>query len=88
MQVVDAASPKSAQLYKLAESCENAASVVTIHQNFTRMSVADMEDKLKRVVFRAFKDREVLEHLRPAVMFTLCTKMCNHVDSLGEESKV
>jgi hypothetical protein len=79
IQVVDAALPLASRLYELAEYCERGASAVTAAQDFTRMSVNDMDAMVKRQAFEALDDHEIGKRLRPAIMFRLCTRMCNHV---------
>ncbi|KAH0171372.1 hypothetical protein KCU67_g2214, partial [Aureobasidium melanogenum] len=88
VQIVDAASPLVSQLYELAETCERGAYAVTAAQNFTQMSASDMDTMVKRVAFKAFHDLELPKRMRPAIMFRLCTEMCNHSDTPGEEPKV
>ncbi|KEQ58782.1 uncharacterized protein M437DRAFT_22737, partial [Aureobasidium melanogenum CBS 110374] len=77
IQVVDAALPLASQLYELAEYCERDASITTA-QDFTRTSANDMDAMVKRRAFEIFHDDEVGKRLRPAIMFRLCTEMCNH----------
>lgn len=86
IQVMDATSPLVSQLYALAEHCEHGA--VTTAQNFTRMSADDLDAMVKRVAFKVFHDSEVGKRLRPAIMFRLCTKMCNHINTPGEGQNV
>lgn len=88
VQVLDATSPLVEQLYDLAETCEREASSITAAQDFTRMSADDMDAEVKREVLRNYNDPELLKRMRPAVMFRLCTKMCNHGNTLGEHQKV
>jgi len=88
IQVVDAATPLASQLYELAEYCERGASGVTIAQDLTRMSANDIDAMLKRVAFKIFHDHEVGKRLRPAIMFRLCTEMCNHIAPPGENRNV
>lgn len=88
VQVVDAASPLVSQFYELAEACERKAHAVTAAQDFTRMSASDIDAMVKRVAFKAFHDLELPKRMRPAIMFRLCTKMCNHSDTPGDEPKV
>lgn len=83
IQVVDAALPLVSQLYELAESCERGASAVTVAQDFTRMPADDMDAMVKRVAYKIFHDHEVGKRLRPAIMFRLCTEMCNHINKLS-----
>ncbi|KAG9518430.1 hypothetical protein KCU93_g8407, partial [Aureobasidium melanogenum] len=87
IQVVDATLPLAEQLYALAEHCERGAPAVTYAQDFTRMPVDDMDAMVKRVAYRIFHEHEVGKRLRPAIMFRLCTEMCNH-NTPGEEQNV
>jgi hypothetical protein len=81
IQVVDANLPLTSQLYELAEHCERGASAVTTAQNFIRMSADDMDAMVKRVTFKVFHDSAVGKRLRPAIMFRLCTQMCNQINT-------
>lgn len=81
IQVVDAALPLVSQLYELAEWCERQAPAVTIAQDFTRISYADMDAMVKREAFERLQDYEIGKRLRPAIMFRLCTEMCNHINT-------
>jgi hypothetical protein len=86
IQVVDASSPLASRLYELAEYSERGASAVTTAQDFTRMSANDMDAMVKREVFKHLDDHEVGKRLRPAIMFRLCTQMCNHTNTpVGEQ---
>ena len=84
VQVVDATLPLASQLYELAETCERGAYAVTVAQNFVRMSANDMDAMVKRVALKAFHDYELPNRMRPAIMFRLCTEMCNHINTLVE----
>lgn len=88
VQVVDAASPLASQLWELAETCERQAYAIKAAQDFTRMSSNDMNIEVKRKTFDRYHDHRLSKRVRPAIMFRLCTKMCNHSDTLGEEPKV
>jgi hypothetical protein len=85
VQVVDAASPLATQLYELAETCEGQAEVVTAAQDFARIPAEDMDAMVKRGALKCFHDHEIGQRLRPAIMFRLCTKMCNHVERTKKE---
>ena len=85
IQVVDAALPLISQLYELAEWCERQAPAVTIAQDFTRMLYADMDAMVKREALEKLQDHEIDQRLRPAIMFRLCTEMCNHIKSPEKE---
>jgi hypothetical protein len=85
VQVVDATLPLASQLYELAETCESRASTVTAPQNFARMSANDMHAMVRRVALKRYFDHELAKRMRAAIMFRLCTKMCNHSTTPGEE---
>ncbi|KAI5204390.1 hypothetical protein E4T38_04681 [Aureobasidium subglaciale] len=87
LQVVDATLLLAEQLYALAEHCEHGASAVTCAQDFTRMSADDMDAMVKSVAFKSFHDSEIGKRLRPAIMFRLCTQMCNHVNMPKQEEQ-
>jgi hypothetical protein len=80
VQVVDAALPLASRLYELAEYCERGASAIKPAQDFTRMSWNDMDALVKRTAFENLEDDEIGKRLRPAILFRLCTEMCNHVE--------
>lgn len=84
VQVVDATLPLASQLYKLAEACESRASTVTAAQDFARMSANDMNAMVKRVALKMYFDHDLPKRMRAAIMFRLCTKMCNHSTTQGE----
>jgi hypothetical protein len=85
VQVVDATLPLASQLYELAETCESRASTVTAAQDFSRTSANDMNAVVKRVVLKVYFDHELSKRMRAAIMFRLCTKMCNHGTTPGEQ---
>ncbi|KAI5236763.1 hypothetical protein E4T43_08413 [Aureobasidium subglaciale] len=89
VQIVDAYLPLADQLYALAESCEGRAEVITAAQDFTRMSAEDMDAMVKEEAYLCFDDHEEIgKRLRPAIMFRLCTKMCNHGVKVEKEKDV
>ena len=88
IKVVDAALPLVSRLYELAESCERGASAVTVAQDFTRMSHANMDAMVKREAVKHLQDHEIGKRMRPAIMFRLCTRMCNHIGAPGEGQNV
>ena len=59
-----------------------------LKQDFVRVDAEEMDALVKREAIEAYHDREMGERLRPAVMFRLCTKMCNHVRTVAEEGYV
>jgi hypothetical protein len=87
VQVVDATLPLASQLYDLAEACESRASTVTAAQDFARMSANDMNAMVKRVALKRYFDHELSKRMRAAIMFRLCTKMCNHSTTSEEEER-
>jgi hypothetical protein len=66
-------------LFDFAEKCERQ-NPVTIAQNFHRESTDAVEQKLKTVIIEQFQSEELAAAMRPAVMFRLCTRMCNHTE--------
>lgn len=88
VQVLEPASSLTSQLYELAKNCEREEYVIATSQDFTRMSANDMDAMVKRVAFKTFHDRKLSMRMRPAIMFRLCTQMCNHSKSLDKERDV
>ncbi|KAK5168285.1 uncharacterized protein LTR77_006854 [Saxophila tyrrhenica] len=85
IQVVDVSEEDKVEAYmQLAESCEHKADIA-IAQKFHRESADFSEHLVKRSIARRFNPEAfpVEADMRPAVMFRLCTRMCNHV---GRES--
>jgi hypothetical protein len=79
VQIVDVSDEARTAMYlQLAETCENRHQVTT-HQDFSRKSVAAMEQNLRAVIMEEFDSPELAAAMRPATMFRLCTRMCNHV---------
>jgi hypothetical protein len=87
VQVVDATLPLASQLYDLAEACESRASTVTASQDFARMSANDLNAMVKRVALKRYFDHELSKRMQAAIMFRLCTKMCNHGTTSEEEER-
>lgn len=71
------------KLYNLAEACERRAGPLIVSQDFTRMSTGAMADKVKDVVTTQY-DESLANVMRPAIMFRLCTQMCNRGIVEGE----
>ncbi|KAG9951575.1 hypothetical protein KCU85_g2512, partial [Aureobasidium melanogenum] len=63
--------------YDLAERCERGRDV-TASQDFTRKSADEMRQDLRAEVWSRFKSEELVAIMHPAIMFRLCTQMCNH----------
>ena len=84
IQIVDVSEETRIEAFlELAETCERKSAVVP-SQRFHRESVESMEKKLRDVVIEQFQSEELVTAMRPAIMFRLCTRMCNHV---GNEHK-
>lgn len=64
------------RLYDLAEDCESKQSV-TVTQNLVRPSLDSLEEELRTVLIRKFGSEDLAAIMHPAVMFRLCTEMCN-----------
>lgn len=79
VQIIDASEEALVESYMhFAEKCERANAVL-VPQDFGREPVAWMEQKLRKVVWREFGSEGLLEIMRPAIMFRLCVRRCNHV---------
>jgi hypothetical protein len=69
---------KVAAYFDLAETCERR-NPVTIRQNFGRDSADSMKKYLRQVIIDQFHSEELATTMHPAIMFRLCTRMCNHI---------
>ena len=79
VQIVDVSQEaKVAAYFDLAETCERRTPV-TIRQNFGRDSVDSMKNYLRQVIIDQFHSEELAATMHPAIMFRLCTRMCNHI---------
>ncbi|CAD0096621.1 unnamed protein product [Aureobasidium vineae] len=65
------------RFYDLAEECERRQPV-TVAQDLTRQSADSMRQHLRRVITTNFHSDELTTIMHPAIMFRLCTRMCNH----------
>lgn len=68
-------------LFCLAETCQSQTAV-SIGQDFSRESpdsIRTWERRLKRVLKSHFRLEKITAIVRPAIMFRLCTDMCNHI---------
>jgi hypothetical protein len=63
--------------YDLAERCERGQDV-TASQDFTRKSADEMRQELRKEVWSRFSSEDLVAIMHPAIMFRLCTQMCNH----------
>ncbi|KAG9547080.1 hypothetical protein KCU71_g13691, partial [Aureobasidium melanogenum] len=63
--------------YGLAERCERGQDV-TASQDFTRKSADEMRQELRDEVWSRFNSEDLVAIMHPAIMFRLCTQMCNH----------
>jgi hypothetical protein len=78
VQIVDwSDSPRIKAYFDFAEKCEQDKSV-TISQDFRRELHYSMTGKLRDVIMKQFNSEELAAAMNPAIMFRLCTRMCNH----------
>ncbi|CAD0089599.1 unnamed protein product [Aureobasidium mustum] len=63
--------------YNLAERCERGRNGIA-PQDFTRKSADEMRQELRREVWLSFRSEDLAAIMHPAIMFRLCTQMCNH----------
>lgn len=68
---------KVASFYDLAERCERGKSVI-ISQDFRQIPVDEMRQYLRCTVLAKFASEDLAAIMHPAIMFRLCTQMCNH----------
>lgn len=47
-------------------------------QNFRRESAETLQERLNHIVIKCFRSLEQAPKVHRAIMFRLCTKMCNH----------
>lgn len=79
VQIVDVSEEAKIEAYlDLAETCERKK-LVTIGQDFRRESADSMKQDLRAIIMAEFGSEELAAAMRPAVMFRLCTRMCNHI---------
>ena len=78
VQIIDASEEsKVGALMDLAEACERN-DAVTIRQDFHRESPQSMKRMLEAIILKHFHSQELAAAVHPAIMFRLCTRMCNH----------
>ena len=78
VHVVDVAEePKVNAFFDFAEKCETGE--ISKRQDFSRTTIASMEQQLRGAVIKRYRSEELAERVRPAYMFRLCTQMCNHL---------
>lgn len=63
--------------FDLAKGCEHKGKA-TVRQNFQRVSAESLRQELKDVVIEQFGSLQRAPEMHPAIMFRLCTEMCNH----------
>jgi hypothetical protein len=79
VQIVDFSDNARNSMYlQLAKTSESKNQVRT-HQDFDLESAAAMRQTLRAVVMEEFNSAELAAAMQPAVMYRLCTRMCNHV---------
>lgn len=65
------------RFYDMVKECERRYPVLA-KQNLNRDSSEIIRQHLNRVVIQKFGSEQVAAIMRPAIMFRLCTAMCNH----------
>lgn len=86
VQVIDAADQSRIDTFlEYAEVCEQRA-VVTTKQDFVLEPPHAMRRGLRELVLAEFHSENLVALMRPAVMFRLCTRMCNHQSAPGHVS--
>lgn len=84
VQIVDVSDQARVDaFFDLAESCEHKGKAM-VRQNFCRESAEALQQELKDAVIKQVGSERQAPEMRPAIMFRLCTKMCNHSDQ-GED---
>ena len=79
VQVIDAADEKRIDtLFALAEESERIYPV-TARQNFRRESLGTVTQRLKDKLRKNYRAEDLVQSMRPAYMFCLCTVRCNRV---------
>ncbi|KAK3708149.1 hypothetical protein LTR37_011653 [Vermiconidia calcicola] len=79
VQVVDLSEEARVEaFFDLAKACESKTAV-TIAQDFHREPADSMRERLSKSTMDRFSSQKLAEAMRPAIMFRLCTQMCNHV---------
>ena len=83
VQIIDASGDaKVSAFFDLAEGCERK-NATTVRQNFHQESLDTMKQGLQKAVQQTLRSQGLIATLplRPAYMFRLCIKMCNHRDN-------
>lgn len=62
--------------FALAESCDQDKPLIESLQSLQE-SADSMKRRLKGVIIRQFRSKELAAKMRPAIMFRLCTRKCN-----------
>lgn len=79
IQIVDIAdADRLNALFELAELYERSAPAI-FPQDFSRESLKAMHSRLRDVILNEFGSKELAGRVRPAIMFRLCTRDCNHL---------
>ncbi|KAF7714878.1 Uncharacterized protein PECH_007879 [Penicillium ucsense] len=71
-------------LFDLAEGCEREGNI-RVRQTFYRESPEALSRELHDLVVKRFGSQQKAPKMHPALMFRLCTKMCNHSGSADAE---
>jgi hypothetical protein len=79
VQIVDISDDaRNAMYIQLAKTSESK-NHVRIHQDFDLESAAAIRQTLRAIVMEEFHSAELAAAIQPAIMYRLCTRMCNHV---------
>ena len=78
VQIIDfAEKAKVAAFMSFAEACERERPAI-VPQDFTIEPAEMMRLALRGVILTEFASEELATTMRPAIMFRLCTRACNH----------
>ena len=79
VQIVDIADEaKTKAMLDFPGSCERKAPAVS-PQRFSKLPVEAVEQELRDMILAEFGSKKLAASMRPAIMFRLCTRACNHV---------
>ncbi|KAK5698305.1 hypothetical protein LTR97_007266 [Elasticomyces elasticus] len=86
VQIIDVAEDEKITIYyDLAASCE-AKQEVTVGQDFRRESASSWAKRLGNLVSSTYRDNALVQTMRPAIMFRLCRRACNHLPERSKRS--
>lgn len=80
MQIVDVSDQADVDaVFDLTEECERKGKP-RARQCFRRESADSLRQELTDTIIKQFGSQQQAPRMYPALMFRLCTKMCNHSD--------